>query len=188
MSPHLPPHIDPATAAERAGVRIRAVQPGDAEAIAESMAQPRAVAGTMQLPYTGQTARERMIARSDDDPDTIFLCAATLDEDRAIGNIGIHTNGKRARRRHVAAIGMSVHDEWQGRGVGTALMAAAIDLCDSWLQVRRIELEVYVDNPAALRLYERFGFEVEGTLRDYSFKAGAYCDAYVMSRIRPIGG
>jgi putative acetyltransferase len=178
--------ISPLDAAERAGVRIRSITAEDAADLAETMSQPRAVAGTLQLPYTPMHAREAMIARSLDDPDTHFLCAVTIDGDRAIGNIGVHTNSKRARKRHVAAIGMSVHDDWQGTGVGTALMAAALDLCDRWLQVRRIELEVHVDNPAALRLYEKFGFQVEGTLRDYSYKDGAYCDAHVMSRIRPV--
>jgi putative acetyltransferase len=81
-------------------------------------------------------------------------------------------------------IGMGVHDAWQGKGVGTALMKAAIDLADNWLNLHRLELEVYVDNEAAIQLYRRFGFTVEGTLVDWSFRDGEYVDAYAMGRIR----
>jgi putative acetyltransferase len=79
---------------------------------------------------------------------------------------------------------MGVHDAWQGKGVGTALMKAAIDLADNWLNLHRLELEVYVDNEAAIQLYRRFGFTAEGTLVDWSFRDGEYVDVFVMGRIR----
>ena len=80
---------------------------------------------------------------------------------------------------------MSVRDDWHGRGVGTALMAAAIDLADNWLNYRRLELTVYTDNAAALALYRKFGFAIEGTLKDYAFRGGVFIDAYTMARIAP---
>jgi len=52
------------------------------------------------------------------------------------------------RRRHVGEIRVAVRDDWQGRGVGTALMGAALDRADDWLNPTRIELHVYVDNVA----------------------------------------
>jgi putative acetyltransferase len=83
----------------------------------------------------------------------------------------------------VASIGMAVHDAHQGRGVGTALMKAALDLADNWLQFTRIELTVYTDNVAALALYKKFGFEIEGTHKQYAFRNGVYVDAYAMARL-----
>ena len=79
---------------------------------------------------------------------------------------------------------MAVHDAWQGRGIGTALLRAAIDLADRWLNLRRLELTVDTDNSTAVRLYEKFGFEIEGVLRKYSFRDGALVDAYAMARVR----
>jgi L-phenylalanine/L-methionine N-acetyltransferase len=38
---------------------------------------------------------------------------------------------------------MAVRDDWQGRGIGTALMEAALDLADNWLDLTRVELSVY---------------------------------------------
>jgi len=78
-----------------------------------------------------------------------------------------------------------VRDDWHGRGVGTALLAAAIDLADNWLNYTRIELTVYTDNDVVLALYTKFGFEIEGTLRAFAFRGGGYIDAYTMARIAP---
>jgi putative acetyltransferase len=80
---------------------------------------------------------------------------------------------------------MAVHDDWHGRGVGTTLVRAAVELADNWLNLHRLELEVYTDNEPAVRLYKRHGFLTEGTLKDFAFRNGAYVDAFTMARLRP---
>ena len=51
-------------------------------------------------------------------------------------------------------------------------------------QRTRLELEVYADNEPAIRLYERFGFEREGVLRQYAYRNGQLADALYMARLR----
>jgi putative acetyltransferase len=106
-------------------------------------------------------------------------------DERIVGMLSVETFPTRPRRRHVGRIGISVHGEFQGKGVGTALMAAAVDVADNWLNLTRLELEVYADNAAAIHLYERFGFIYEGTLRQHAFRNGKYVDSNVMGRLRP---
>ena len=79
---------------------------------------------------------------------------------------------------------MGVHDDFQGRGVGTALMKAALDLADNWLNLKRVELTVFTDNARAVYLYEKLGFAVEGTHRAHAFRNGEYVDSYSMARIK----
>jgi putative acetyltransferase len=79
---------------------------------------------------------------------------------------------------------MMVRDDWRGKGIGTALMQAVIDLTDRWLNLTRIELTVFTDNESAIALYRKFGFEIEGTLRKYAFRDGAFVDAYSMARVK----
>ncbi len=99
--------------------------------------------------------------------------------------VGMATLGRyEGRRAHVGDLGIGIHDEFHGRGIGTALMAAIIDLADNWWNVPRIELIVYADNETAIKLYQRFDFKIEGTLRGSSFRDGAYADSHVMARWR----
>lgn len=51
-----------------------------------------------------------------------------------------------------------------------------------------IELSVYTDNAPAIHLYEKFGFVVEGTARQYALRGGVYVDAHLMARLRDLRG
>ena len=161
-------------------IKIRAAEPEDYEAIRETMMQPLAQAQTLQLPYPPLEMWKKRLAET---PAGDHVLVAEIDG-KVIGNLGLHAMPNRMRRRHVGFIGMSVHDAWHRRGVGQALMNAALDLADNWLQYTRLELTVYVDNPGALALYQKCGFEIEGTLRQYAFRDGEFVDAYTMARLK----
>ena len=161
-------------------IQVRAAEVRDAEALTRVYSAPRAIWGTFQLPYASVEARRKRIAEL---PAGNYVLVAEIDGD-VVGSIGLFTNRDNPRRSHVASIGMGVRDDWQGKGVGTALMQAVVDLADRWLQIKRLELEVYTDNPPAIALYTKFGFEREGLLRAYAFRDGEYVDAYAMARIR----
>ena len=113
----------------------------------------------------------------------LFSLLACVGQD-VVGQLGLHTFPGAPRRRHAAQIGMAVRDDWQGKGAGGALMQAAVDLADKWLNLTRLELEVYTDNEAAVHLYKKFGFVIEGTLIRFAFRDGQYVDAYTMARLR----
>ncbi len=78
---------------------------------------------------------------------------------------------------------MGVKASARNMGVGSALLSAAIDLCENWMNVSRIEIEVYTDNEAAIALYKKHGFVIEGTCRKYAFRDGKYVDAHIMARV-----
>ncbi|HET7637331.1 MAG TPA: GNAT family N-acetyltransferase, partial [Ktedonobacteraceae bacterium] len=89
------------------------------------------------------------------------------------------------RERHVGDIAMAVHDTHQGQGIGKMLMLTVIDLADNWLNLVRLEMDVYIDNERALRLYKNFDFEIEGRKRLDAFRGGSYIDSYMLARLRP---
>ncbi len=175
-----PPVIDPVAAAERAGVRVRAAEPEDVEALAKQMADPGVIHGTMQVPFTSVARRREQLSFTD--PNACFVVAVPLDGGDSIASAGIHRE-RGTRRVHVAGLGMSVRDDWQGRGVGTALLAALLDVADNWWQVTRVQLDVFADNEPAIALYRKFGFEVEGTMRRAAFRNGRHEDLLLMARL-----
>lgn len=163
------------------GMRIRAATPSDAEAITVIATQPSVVWGTLQLPAQDPGFWQKRLAGND--PNTNFVLVAEI-EGKVVGLGGLHWS-PRARTRHVADLGMFIHEAHQGQGVGTALMTALVDAADKWLGFVRLELEVYPDNERAVKLYEKFGFQVEGCKRMNVFRDGRYVDSLVMGRIRP---
>lgn len=161
-------------------ISVRAAEPADMARVAEVLGQPRAVWGTLQTPFIPVALREHRYDATD--PNHRQLVSEI--DGRIVGCIGLHRETMH-RRSHVASIGMAVHDDFAGRGVGTALMAAVVDLADRWWNIRRLELNVYADNTRAIALYERFGFQREGLLRDYAWRDGQYVDSLAMARLRP---
>lgn len=76
---------------------------------------------------------------------------------------------------------IAVHPDWQGNGIGKALL---LDLLGHADQVgATVFLEVRTDNVPAIALYERQGFERLGVRRRYYQPSGA--DAFTMRRLPP---
>jgi putative acetyltransferase len=161
-------------------IEVRRAEPGDYKAVQQVHAQPRAIWGTLQLPFPSEEVWKKRLTDGVDEMYALVACV----EGEVVGMAGLHVYPKSPRRKHVGYIGMAVHDKWHARGVGTALMNAIIELADNWLNLTRLELSVWIDNEPALRLYKKFGFEIEGTQRNYAFRDGAYVDAYAMARVR----
>ena len=72
-----------------------------------------------------------------------------------------------ARLRHVARIGIEVHPEAHGLGLGRALMEGLIAWARASGEVSRLDLSVFARNTRALRLYESLGFVREGERRRF---------------------
>jgi putative acetyltransferase len=161
-------------------ITIRRAEPGDYEAVRRIYEGPRAVWGTLQLPFPSAEMWRQRLTEPPEGLVHLLACA----ESEVVGQLGLHTFPQSPRRRHVGDIGMGVRDDWQGKGVGTALMQAAVDLADRWLNLIRLELDVYTDNEPAIRLYKRFDFVIEGTRVAFAFRDRQYVDTYLMARLR----
>jgi len=114
-------------------------------------------------------ARAAQFARS---ADTSMVAVAG---GRIIGGIHLEVS-----RHGFAEIGMNVERDWRGRGVGTALMRAAIDWARSQ-GLHKLCLEVYPHNAAGVALYAKCGFVEEGRrIHQYRRANGELWDSIVM--------
>ena len=165
---------------EKINFTVRRAEPDDYKSIHQIWAGPKAVWGTLQLPFPSAELWRKRFAEPPEGTFNLLACV----ENEIVGQLGLHTFPNHPRRRHAGQIGMAVRDDWHGKGAGSALMGAAVDLADKWLNLTRLELDVYTDNEPAIRLYKKFGFLIEGTLVNYAYRDGQYVDTYTMARLR----
>jgi putative acetyltransferase len=98
-----------------------------------------------------------------------------------VGCAGLQVSPK-PRTRHTAGFGIMIHAGHQRQGIGKALMEAVLDIADNWLKLKRVDLCVFVENEAAVALYRKMGFVVEGTKKYAAVRNGLYSDEYLMAR------
>jgi putative acetyltransferase len=161
-------------------IEIRRVEPSDYKAVQQVHAQPNALRGTLQLPFPSEEMWKKRLEGFGDERYALVACI----EGEIVAMAGLELFAKWPRRRHAGHIGLAVHDKWQSKGVGTALMKALIDVADNWLNLSRLELTVFTDNQPAVKLYQKLGFVVEGTHKKFAFRDGEYVDVYAMARVR----
>lgn len=150
-----------------------------ARASPPSHACPATATVTLRLPHqTPEATRKWIEGRQPGDVDLVVVHDGVI-----IGNGGL--TRFQGRRAHAAMLGMGIHDDWRGRGIGSRLLLELLMIADDWLDLRRIELTVYVDDAPAIALYERNGFRVEGTHEAFAFRDGSYVDAHAMARLKP---
>jgi putative acetyltransferase len=139
------------------GLLIRPVRLSGSEDINEMRRQKDIRANTLALVTETITFTEGFLKsiRRDD-----HVLVAGLDG-KVVGMVCVHIF-KSARQRHVACLSMMVRAEYQGQGIGKKLLENILDLVDNWLMLVRVELDVTPDNERAIRLYNSFGFKVEG--------------------------
>lgn len=163
-------------------VQIRHVEATDYPALQQLFSHPQVYRDTLQLPLPSQDMWAKKIKEIPAGMHNLVACI----DDKIVGQLTVEVN-QRARRRHVATFGIAVDAHFCGQGIGSTLVATMIDLCDNWLNIQRIELTVFVDNDAAIALYRKFGFDIEGTSSLFAFRDGQFIDAYHMARIKISG-
>ena len=160
---------------------IRLLETRDLPQLSLLYSEPDIYSNTLQLPYPAPEQWNALPSR----PAHTSLIAVRGEE--VLGHTGVDML-QRQRRRHVATFGIAVKAAARGCGVGTALVRAAVDVCERWSNITRIELQVYTDNAAAIALYRKFDFVLEGTHRHYAIRDGIHVDAHFMARIKPGAG
>ena len=131
---------------------VRLLENRDIPQIQAIYSEPGAYANTLQLPYQSAEHWEKKLAREE------LTSLVAVRGDEVLGQLSLEVL-QSPRRRHVATLGMGVKAAARGTGAGSVLLNAAIELCEKWVNVSRIELEVCTDNVAGVALYSKYGFE-----------------------------
>lgn len=107
-----------------------------------------------------------------------LTCVAMVDG-KIVGSLTMWWSGLQ-KMAHVRELGMLVIDEYREMGVGSALMDYGL----RWAREKKIEkvtLGVFSPNKRAYGLYKKFGFKVEGVLKNQHVLKGKRADEYRMA-------
>ena len=95
----------------------------------------QAMAETLRVPYSSEQGWREELSQQRDDNFAIVACV----QGEVVGYLALSVY-MNPRTRHSGHFGIAVRDSWQGRGVGTALMEACLNLADNWLNLTRFDL------------------------------------------------
>ena len=123
-------------------------------------------------------AVKRRIQASHDADNSIILIALAGEKIIARAELAGYPG---AKLHHNARFSISVRKDYWNKKIGTKLMTEIIE-CARKMNLCNIELEVVVDNKAAIALYHKMGFSDVGVYRNYWFANNVYSDAIVMQK------
>jgi RimJ/RimL family protein N-acetyltransferase len=122
-------------------------------------------------------------SRIGSDPSHLHFAIRPIADEEIIGLIQL-MNIHATYRSTELTIRIGVDDK-RGRGAGTEAVVLATEFAFRDLNLERVYLHVFADNPRAIRAYEKAGLETEGRLRRAAFVDGAWRDVLVMAKLRP---
>jgi aminoglycoside 6'-N-acetyltransferase len=86
------------------------------------------------------------------------------------------------------SLGVVVAEPLRGKGIGTEAQRQAVAYLFAHTRAERIQAWTDAGNLAEQRVLDKLGFTREGTLRDAQWRAGAWHDQVLYSRLRSDGG
>jgi RimJ/RimL family protein N-acetyltransferase len=86
---------------------------------------------------------------------------------------------------HRAELGIVIgNKDYWNKGYGTEAITLLLKHCFETLNLNRVMLKVFKNNPRAIRCYEKSGFQHEGTMRQAHYQDGKYHDVLIMGILK----
>ncbi len=132
-------------------------------------------------PYTREAGRLFLESVLRADPRTRWVIAV---EGELAGSIGI--SPKEHEERRTAEIGYWLAEPFWGRGIMSEAVGAMTRYAfEAFADIHRLEAGVFAGNTASMRVLEKNGYSLEGTLKDRIIKDGQVRDQLYYARLRP---
>lgn len=168
-------------------VRLRAVEKEDLPNYVTWLNDPDVRQGLGGYMPFSQTAEEKWFEElQKKPPDEQSLAIEIQPEGKKkwvfVGGCGFFDFDWRVRQ---AEIGIHIGEKkYWNQGFGTRVIHLLLKHGFETLNLNRIYLRVFGNNPRAMRTYQKAGFVDEGTLRQAHFYEGEYVDVHLMSVLR----
>jgi RimJ/RimL family protein N-acetyltransferase len=162
-------------------ISFRVAEPDDAEAVLSYLAMVGGESDNLTFGPEGPgltVEQEREFLAGCITRDNALVLLA-LSDGSIVGSLSFD-GGHRERIKHTGELGISVTRAFTGQGIGRTLLERLIAWAKRGGVVRKLNLRVRTDNLAAIRLYERLGWVVEGRVTRDQGIDGVYTDTLFM--------
>ena len=166
-------------------IRLRAINQDDLPIFVEWLNDPEIIRGLMvMLPFSldDETAWYAEVRKKPQEEKPLAIEILTEGGWELIGNCGLFGIDWRTRQAEFGIV-IGAKQHWD-QGYGTEALGLMVRHGFGTLNLNRISLRVFADNPRAIRSYEKAGFVHEGRLREGHYHDGVYVDVLVMSMLR----
>lgn len=99
-----------------------------------------------------------------------------------IGSVGLH-NINWVERKAELGIMIGERELW-GKGYGTEAIREVLRITFEKMNLNRVYLRVFENNPRAIRVYEKCGFRIEGSLRQDHYYGRRYYNTLIMAVLK----
>lgn len=162
---------------------LGALREDDAQTIHAWRADPSVRDGALGYPFASSIEGERAWIRGfapSGTPQDLCLGVRDARTDVLLGYCQIRSIDWIAK---TAEFGIVIGaPESRGRGIGAQALALAVEYATLHLGLRRLWLRVVGFNTAAIRLYEKAGFQLEGRLLRHAYRNGQLHDVLIYGR------
>lgn len=160
---------------------LRPAQPADKEAIIvtiQAVCVEQIYLHTNTFVLTEEW--QQVLAKSVDEDNGRLLIVAQVG-DKVVGYMRLFAEWYGPKGRHVGEVGLALVKPWRERGIGTMLVAYALD----WARLARFQkvtASVIATNQRALNLFTKFAFTLEGRRTGQFNISGQYVDEILLRR------
>jgi RimJ/RimL family protein N-acetyltransferase len=117
------------------------------------------------------------------DQNTVFFALCEKNTNAHIGNVKVDRIDWIAQ---TCELGLIIGEaSARGRGLGVETMQLVINYVFDDLNLNKITLAVFQNNPGAMKLYKKLDFQIEGTFVNQVFKEGRLWDKIYLSLFNP---
>ncbi|MBN1541035.1 GNAT family N-acetyltransferase [candidate division KSB1 bacterium] len=162
-------------------VCLRPVEPDDAEMVYAGKNQHARDALFLYFPLTLdqiQIEQKHWI----ENRETLLFTICTCSNGEAVGQTAF-VRWDMVSRAAIFYLAIYHTNHWS-KGYGSEAVRLMCRYGFEILNLNRIQLVVSSENAAAVRVYEKAGFRIEGTLRQAMYRNGRYIDFHVMGLLR----
>lgn len=166
-------------------IRLRAVNRDDLPLFVEWLNDPEVIRGLMLiLPFSLDDEEDWYagMRKRPQEERPLVIEISTEHGWEAIGNCGLFNIDWRVRQAEFGIV-IGVKQAWN-KGYGSESLRLIVQHGFNTLNLNRIALRVFANNPRAIRSYEKAGFVHEGCMRQCHFQDGEYIDVFMMSILR----